>query len=81
MNILDQMIKFTYEKNLTKFSIWSLFAALTPYVRFIITHKFYLSCNLIVPLINLIAPWVATQLRHFRTIVAPSLDNVFKQIC
>ncbi len=31
----------------------------------IITFKFYLSCNLIMPLINLIAPWVATQLRHF----------------
>ena len=41
----------------------------------IITFKFYLSCNLIVPLINLIAPLVATQLRHFQTIAAPSLVN------
>ena len=39
----------------------------------IITFKFYLSCNLIVSLVNLIAPWVATQLRHFQTIAASSL--------
>jgi len=35
MNILDQMIKFIsislMKKFLIKFSIWSLFAALTPY--------------------------------------------------
>ncbi len=36
MNILDQMIKFTsislMKKFFIKFSIWSLFAALTPFV-------------------------------------------------
>ncbi len=36
MNILDQMIEFTaislIKKFLIKFSIWSLFAALTPYM-------------------------------------------------